>query len=147
MAAASPDHPQAIAEALRVLDRGIQKKQVSKADKVDRLHKQAADRSADDAKTVGQLDAEARAGKNGEVDVRLGYRYYSMGQFDKAVEALQRGLGPERLARVKRPDDANMLLGICDLKLKKKAEAEKAFTAAKADARMASAAKLWLNAI
>jgi tetratricopeptide (TPR) repeat protein len=135
------------AEAQRVLEKGIQKKQVKNADKVERLLKQAKERAAEDAKNIGQLDAESRAGKNGETDVRLGYRYYSMGQFDKAVEALQRGLGSERLARVKRPDDANMILGICYAKLKKKPEAEKAFTAAKADARMASAAKLWLNAI
>jgi tetratricopeptide (TPR) repeat protein len=135
------------AEAQRVLEKGIQKKQVKNADKVERLLKQAKERAAEDAKNIGQMDAEARAGKNGEADVRLGYRYYSMGQFDKAVEALQRGLGPERMARVKRPDDANMVLGISYIKLKKKPEADKAFNAAKADARMATAAKVWLNAI
>ena len=134
------------AEAQRVLDKGIQKKQVKNADKVERLLKQAKDRAVEDAKTIGQLDAEARAGKNGESDVRLGYRYYSMGQFDKAVEALQRGLGPERVARVKRPDDASMILGISFTKLKKKPEADKAFNFAKADPRMATAAKIWLNA-
>jgi tetratricopeptide (TPR) repeat protein len=134
------------AEAQRVIEKGIQKKQVKAADKVERLLKQAKERAAEDAKTVGQLDAEARAGKNGEADVRLGYRYYSMGQFDKAVEALQRGLGPERVARVKRSDDAGMILGIAFLKLKKKPEADKWFNFAKADARMAPAAKLWLNA-
>jgi tetratricopeptide (TPR) repeat protein len=133
------------AEAQRVLERGIQKKVVKNADKVERLLKQAKDRATEDAKTVGQLDAEARAGKNGESDVRLGYRYYSMGQFDKAAEALNRGLSAERLARVKRPDDANMMLGIVYKKLKKGAEADKAFNVAKADARMAPAAKLWLS--
>jgi len=136
----------ATAEAQRVLEKGIQKKQVKNADKVERLLKQAKDRAVEDAKTIGQLDAEARAGKNGESDVRLGYRYYSMGQFDKAVEALQRGLGPERVARVKRPDDASMILGISFTKLKKKPEADKAFNFAKADPRMATAAKIWLNA-
>jgi len=134
------------AEAQRVLEKGIQKKQVKNADKVERLLKQAKDRATEDAKTIGQADAEARAGKNGESDVRLGYRYYSMNQFDKAAEAIQRGLGPERIARVKRPDDANMMLGIVFKKLKKNAEAEKAFNVAKADPRMAAAAKLWLNA-
>jgi hypothetical protein len=135
------------AEAQRVLERGIGKKQVKAEGKAAQLLKQAKDRAVEDAKTVGQADAEARAGKNGETDIRLGYRYYSMGQFDKAAEALQRGLGPDRIARVKRPDDANMLLGICQLKLKKKAEAEKAFNVAKADPRMAPAAKIWLNAL
>jgi hypothetical protein len=134
------------AEAQRVLERGIQKKQVKNADKAERLLKQAKDRAAEDVKTVAQADAEARAGKNGESDVRLGYRYYSMNQFEKAAEALQRGLSAERVARVKRPDDANMILGITLLKLKKKAEAEKAFNAAKADPRMAAAAKMWLGA-
>ncbi len=135
------------AEAQRVLEKGISKKQVKNADKVERLLKQAKDRAVEDAKNIGQADAEARAGKNGETDVRLGFRYFSMGQFDKAVEALQRGLSPERIARVKRPDDANMLLGICYLKLKKKPDAEKAFNTAKADARMAPAAKMWLNGL
>ena len=134
------------AEAQRVLDKGIQKKQVKNADKVERLLKQAKERAAEDAKNVGQLDAGARAGKNGEADVRLGYKYYSMNQYDKAVEALQRGLGPERVARVKRPDDASMILGITFLKLKKKPDADKAFNFAKADPRMAVAARVWLNA-
>ncbi len=133
------------AEAQRVLEKGIAKKQVKNADKAERLLAQAKDRAAQDAKTVGQADAEARAGKNGESDVRLGYRYYSMGQYDKAAEALQRGLSAERVARVKRPDDANMILGITLLKLKKKPDADKAFTAAKGDPRMAAAAKMWLG--
>ena len=37
------------------------------------------------------------------------------------------------------------LLGIALLEVKKKAEADKAFTAAKADPRMAKAASLWLS--
>jgi hypothetical protein len=38
-----------------------------------------------------------------------------------------------------------MILGICYLKLNKKAEADKAFNFAKADPRMAQAAKMWLG--
>ncbi len=134
------------AEAQHVLEDGIKKNQVKNADKVERLLKQAKERAAEDAKNIGQMDAESRAGKNGETDVRLGYHYYSMGKYDKAVEAIARGLGPERVARVKRPDDASMILGIAYLKLNKKADADKAFNFAKADPRMAPAAKLWLNA-
>ena len=69
-----------------------------------------------------------------------------MKQYDKAVEALSRGLSADRVARVKRPDDANMVLGMAYTQLKKTAEAAKAFNAAKADPRMAVAAKLWLGA-
>ncbi len=134
------------AEAQRVLERGISKKVIKTMDRANRLLDQAKARAVDDAKTAPQLDAEARAGKNGDTDVKLGLRYYSMKQYDKAAEALSRGLSADRVARVKRPDDANLVLGIVYTQLKKSAEAAKAFGAAKADPRMAVAAKLWLGA-
>jgi tetratricopeptide (TPR) repeat protein len=133
------------AEAQRVLEKGMAKKVIKNLEKAQRLLQQAKDRAAEDAKTVGQLDAEAHAGKNGDTDVRLGLRYFSMKQYDKAADSIVRGLSAERVARVKRPDDANMVLGMSYLKLNKKAEAEKAFNAAKADARMTPAAKMWLG--
>jgi tetratricopeptide (TPR) repeat protein len=134
------------AEAERVLEKGIARKVVKNADKAARLLVQAKTRAAEDKKTIGQLDAEARAGKNGESDVKVGERYLGVGEYDKAVEAIQRGLQPDRAARVKRPDAANMVLGIAALKAKHKDVADKAFTAAKADPRMAGVAKLWLGA-
>jgi tetratricopeptide (TPR) repeat protein len=134
------------AEAQRVLEKGIAKKIIKTMDRANRLLDQAKSRSADDAKTIVQLDAEARAGKNGDTDFKVGLRYYSMKQYDKSAEALSRALSADRVARVKRPDDANMVLGMAYTQLKKTAEAAKAFNAAKADPRMAVAAKLWLGA-
>jgi len=134
------------AEAQRVLEKGIAKKAVKAADKAARLLNEAKDTAVKDKTTIAQADAEAKAGKNGDTDVKLGLRYFSMGTFDKAAEALARGLAADRVARVKRPDDANMVLGQALLKIKKKADAEKAFNAAKADARMTSVAKVWLSA-
>ena len=134
------------AEAQRVLERGISRKAVKNADKNARLLAQAKSRATEDKKTVAQLDAEARAGKNGESDVKVGFRYFGNGDYEKAAEAISRGLEPERVAKVKRVDDANMVLGMAQLKLKKKPEAEKAFKAAKNDARMGAVATLWLNA-
>ncbi len=133
------------AEAQHVLEKAFSKKAIGAKgkDKAESLMKQAKDRAAEDAKTVTQLDAESKAGKNGETDVKLGLRYYSMGQYDKAAEALTRGLSADHVAKVRRPDEANLVLGICLTKLKKKAEADKAFAAAKADPRMAVAAKMW----
>ena len=135
------------AEAQRVLEKGIAKKAVKNTDKAARLLNEAKDTAVKDKAAIAQADAEARAGKNGDSDVKLGMRYFGMFQYDKASEALARGLSTDRVARVKRPDDANMVLGMSLVKLKKKADAEKAFNAAKSDARMASVAKLWLSAI
>lgn len=135
------------AEAQRILEKGISKKAIKASDKkAAGFLEQAKTRAIEDKKSAEQLDAEARAGKNGETDVKIGYRYFSFGQYDKAVEAIQRGLQPDRAARLKRPDDANMVLGIALLKLKKPAEAAKAFNAAKADAKMAGVARIWLTA-
>jgi len=134
------------AEAQRVLEKGIQKKLVKNEGKAKQLLEQAKTKGAEDKTTIAQTDAEARAGKNGETDVRLAYRYFGMAQYDKAVEAIQRGQQPDHAARIKRPDDANMVLGIALLKLKKNADAAKAFTAAKGDPKMAPVARIWLNA-
>ncbi len=133
------------AEAQHVLEKAFAKKVIGakSKDKAEGLLKQAKDRAADDAKSLPQLDAESKAGKNGETDVKLGLRYFSMGQYDKAVEALTRGLSADHVAKVRRPDEANLVLGISYTKLHKKAEADKAFAAAKADPRMAVAAKMW----
>lgn len=139
----------AAAEAQRVLEKGIQKKVVKSAgatEKNGRLLEQAKATAAADKKTIDQADAEAKAGKNGDADVKLGQRYFAMQQYYKAAEALARGLQPERAARVKRPDEANMLLGMALLKVKKNADAVKAFTAAKADPKMTGVARIWLNA-
>jgi tetratricopeptide (TPR) repeat protein len=79
--------------------------------------------------------------------VKVGLAYLGLGDYAKAVEAIERGLQPDRVAKVKRVDDANMMLGIAYLKLGKKDEATKAFEAAKPDPRMARAATIWLGAM
>ena len=132
-------------EALRILEKGIAKKTLKAADKVARLLDQAKSRSADDAKRVDQLDKEARAGKNGETDLKVGYIYFGMGQYDKAAEAIARALQPDHVAKVKRVDDANMMLGVAYTHGHKKAEADKAFAAAKAAPQMAAIAKIWTS--
>ena len=137
-------------EAQRALDRGLAKGVLKKGDpasKAARLMDSTKRIAADDKTKVAQLDKEARAGKNGESDVVLGAQYYGSGEYAKAAEALLRGLQADHVAKIKRVDDANMLLGIAQWKLKKRAEAEKAFALAKADARMAKAATLWAGSL
>lgn len=138
------------AEALKVIETGISKgavKLMTPNDRNSKMLAQAKQQTAEDKKLIAQLDKEARGGKNGEADVKVGLAYLGLGDYDKAVEAIQRGLSPDRVAKVKRLDDANMTLGIAYLKLGKKDEASKAFTAAKADPRMAKAAAVWLTMI
>ena len=137
-------------EAQRALDRGTAKGVLKKGDpssKVARLIDSTKRIAAEDKVKIVQLDKEARAGKNGESDVVLGAQYYGLGEYAKAAEALQRGLQADRVAKIKRVDDANMLLGIVQWRLKKRADADKAFALAKADPRMAKAASLWAGSV
>ena len=120
---------------------------IAASDRNSRLLAHAKQQAAEDRKGIAQFDKEARAGSNGEADVKLGLVYLGFGDPAKAVEAIQRGLTPERVAKVKRLDDARMMLGIAFARLGKKDEATQAFTAAKADPRMAKVAAVYLAAL
>lgn len=135
-------------EALKALEKGVAKKLIKTDDpnnRTVRLLNSTKTMAGDEKTKLDQLDKEARAGKNGESDAAVAIAYYGLGDLSKAIEAAQRALQPDRVARVKRVDDLNMLLGIALQKAKKPGDAEKAFTAAKADPRMVTAASLWLG--
>jgi hypothetical protein len=133
------------AEAQQVYEAAGAKGLVTKGERSERIRTQSKQLAADDRKMIAGLDKEAKAGRNGEADVKVGLGYLGLGDNQKALDALQRGLSPERIAKVKRVDDANMMLGIVQLRLGNKAEAARAFEEAKKDPRMAKAADLWLK--
>ena len=137
-------------EALTVLNRGIQQqavKLIAASDRPSRLLAQAKQQAAEDKKQVAALDKEAQAGKSGEADVKVGLVYLGLGDNQKAVDSITRGLTPERVAKVKRVDDANMMLGIANARLGNKDAAVAAFKIAQADPRMAKAATIWIDSL
>lgn len=88
-----------------------------------------------------KFEAEAKAAKGGEGDVRLGQALLSYDQAEKAVEAIQRGIGKGSLRNA---DEAQILLGIALLRLDRKADAAMAFAGVKgSEARVATLARLW----
>ena len=62
-------------------------------DRANRLLAEAKQAVTLDKSTLDKQDASARAKPTGEADVKLGAAYLSYGQNDKAIEALQRGIG------------------------------------------------------
>jgi tetratricopeptide (TPR) repeat protein len=94
-----------------------------------------------DKSTLDKQDASARAKPTGEADVKLGAAYLSYGMNEKAIEALQRGIGK---GSVKNPDEAGMLLGIANLRIGNKEEALKAFQTVSKNPIMVRIAKLWV---
>ncbi len=98
-----------------------------------RILNAAKTRADADRKGLAQLDAEAQKSKSGEADVKLGEVYYGFGDYQNAVKALQRGLAK---GQVKRPDEANVYLGLAESALKNTTDAKKAFAALKGSSNL-----------
>ncbi|GIK34033.1 MAG: hypothetical protein AMXMBFR45_19350 [Gammaproteobacteria bacterium] len=132
-------------EAKSALEAGYSAKVVDPADKAasDRYKRRFDDAkaaAAKDLQSLPQFEKDAQKGTNGQADVALGMAYSSFGQYEKAAAALSRGLAK---GGVRDPDQAQIMLGIADLKLGKKADAAKAFGQVTADPQMADLARLW----
>ena len=131
-------------EAQAMIEKGMQKGVFTGArekDHATRILGEAKTAVTLDKSTLDKQDAAARAKPTGESDVKLGAAYLSYGQNDKAVEALQRGIGK---GGVKNQDEAGLLLGIAYLRMNNKAEATKAFQSVNKDPVLTRLAKLWL---
>jgi tetratricopeptide (TPR) repeat protein len=132
-------------EAERVMQAGYQTgvfttNDKAKADRYTRLSNSVKAKAASDKAGLAAVEKEAQKSGSGQAQVALGLAYASFEQFDKAAEAIARGI---QAGGLKDPDQAVMSLGYANLKLGKKAEALKAFEQIKADSKLAEVAHLW----
>jgi tetratricopeptide (TPR) repeat protein len=75
-------------------------------------------------KNPPQLNTDDTKGKLADRFVRIGELYYGFGEYQHAINAIQRGL---EIGRVSHLDDAYVYLGLSELAIKNNAEACKAF--------------------
>ena len=130
-------------EAQTALEAGFARKAFTEKRDVDRntrLLATAKERAAADRAGLAKADKEAAAGKSADADLRVGQAYMSYGQYPAAVAAIQRGIGKGNASD---PAEAQMVLGIAQLKAGNRSEATKAFRAVKGDADIQRVAKLW----
>jgi tetratricopeptide (TPR) repeat protein len=106
-----------------------------------RLLTKAKATAATDKAALATKEAAAKSAATGDDLVQVGAAYLGYGDNTKAVELLKAGIAKGKLTN---PDEAGILLGIANLRVNNKAEAEKAFRTVKADPTMARIAKLWL---
>jgi hypothetical protein len=131
-------------EAQMVLEAGERKgvfKTANEKARNARLLETAKKAAVLDKSTLDSQDARAKAKATGDSDIKLGAAYLSYNQPDKAIEALNRGIGK---GGVKDGDEAAILLGIAYLRINNKEEAAKSFRNVKNDPMMTRIAKLWL---
>jgi cytochrome c-type biogenesis protein CcmH/NrfG len=106
-------------------------------DRYQHLLEGAKQRAASDQQSLGKSDPP-----DGNGLVQLGAAYMSYGQFDKAASTINRGI---QKGGLKSADEANLLLGIAELRSKNNTEAQRAFdkVAASSNPNYARLGKLW----
>jgi tetratricopeptide (TPR) repeat protein len=129
-------------EAQSVLEKGVQKSVFTGAatDRAKKMLESAKTQAATDQAGLDKVAKDAAASQVGSRDVGVGLAYLSYKQYDKAVDALQRGLGK---SGVKDPNEARLLLGMAQLASGKKDDANTTFKAVKGDPQLERLANLW----
>ena len=130
-------------EAQRVLEKGFAKGVFTEQrvkDRNQRLLESAKKAAATDQASLPKIEREAESAPNGAKFVGLGVAYFGYGQYDKAADALTKGLSK---GDVKNEAQARLLLGIAQLKAGHKEDAVKSFHAVKGDPALERLASLW----
>jgi tetratricopeptide (TPR) repeat protein len=130
-------------EAKKLLDEGFASGLLGKsadAERQKRLLALATQRATDAPAALTAAEAEAEAAKDGNDLVRIGFAWTSLGQVDKGIALMQKGIAKGGL---KRKDDANLHLGIAYLRAGQKAKATQAFKSVTGTDGTADLARLW----
>jgi tetratricopeptide (TPR) repeat protein len=89
-----------------------------------RLLQSLATRAEADRRRLPQLEAQASAATSGDPSIFLGELYYGFGDYEKAIESLNKGLAK---GNVRHLDDAYVYLGLSERAVGDVDEARKAF--------------------
>lgn len=131
-------------EAQAILNRGFEKKvfpDKRTQDKNNRLLERAKSASAELQSKMPEKLKEAEAAPNGDGYVSAGYGYMGFGQYDKAIEALNKGLAKGGLKD--NGAEARLLLGVAQFKSGHRDEAMKSFRAVKGSPVLERIGNLW----
>ena len=109
-------------------------------DRAQRLTDSAKARATADRAAMPKNEKVADGLPSGDLLVQLGAAYLGFGEPDKAEALINRGIAKGNL---KYADEASLLLGITELRLKHNEDARKAFGKVPADSKFGRLAKLW----
>ena len=112
----------------------------AEADRQKRLRDLATKQEAEAQAGLEKDLAEAQAAKDGNALVKLGYAYVTMGQADKGIDLIEKGIAKGGL---KRPDDAKLRLGMAQLQGGKKAKGLQTLRSVQGNDGAADIAHLW----
>lgn len=130
-------------EAQSMLELALSKKIISEqrdVDRTNRLLATAKTQAATDRATLAKQEKDAGAAKTGDAEVRLGQAYLSYGMNAQGLAAIQRGLAKGGL---KNAAEAQLALGIAQMRAGNKGDAIKAFRATSGDPTLSRVGSLW----
>ncbi|CAD5374621.1 conserved exported hypothetical protein [Rubrivivax sp. A210] len=132
------------AEARSIADQGFKAGALgtgAEAGRHQRLRELAVKQEAESKAALAAQTSEAEGFKEGDGLVKVGYAHVSLGQVDKGIELIQKGIAKGNL---KRPEDAKLRLGMAQLQsAKSKAAALQTLRSVKGNDGAADIARLW----
>jgi tetratricopeptide (TPR) repeat protein len=132
------------AEAKKIIDEGYAAGVLgtgAEAERQKRLLALATQRTADAPRDLAA--AEAENAKDANALVRIGMAYVGLGQFDKGIALMQKGIA---MPGLKNPDDARLQLGIAYLRAGNKPKAIETLRTVKGTDGAADLARMWQRA-
>lgn len=132
------------AEARRVADQGIKAGVLGtgpEAARHQRLRELAVKQEGEAKASLANQLTEAETFKEGDGLVKIGYAYVSLGEVDKGIDLIQKGIAKGNL---KRPEDAKLRLGMAQLQSPKtKSAGVQTLRSIKGTDGVAEIARLW----
>ena len=131
------------AEALTVIDRGLSLSLLGNGKDAaahTALRERASKAAEKDSADLGRAEASAKAAREGDALVNVGYAYVSAGQATKGITLMDQGVAKGNL---KRADEARLRLGQALWQAGRKDDAGKAFAAVQGSDGSAALARVW----
>jgi len=125
-----------------ILDSGMKDKIVEKTDRNYKLLGNAWTLAKEDKKAIPAFESAAKLSDTGDIYASLAQSYLNIEDWNKAADSVNKAFNKGKL---KRPDTANVVLGMALFNLKKYDDAIKAFEVAKKDKRSEKIARQWLR--
>ncbi len=132
-------------EAEQTMQKGMSSGVLKSDDKTEqgrytRLLDASTKQASSDRASLPQQAKDAEKATQGQASVGLGQAYLSYGMYDEAIAALQAGI---KKGGITDADEAQVSLGIAQIKKGQKEQARQSFKAVKADSKWADLAALW----
>jgi tetratricopeptide (TPR) repeat protein len=128
----------------RMIEKGMEAGVIERNERNYRLLAQAWMQAQDDRRSIPPLREAAQRSKDGQLHLQLAQSHLNLYEYNECIEAARTAISRGGL---RRPGQANIVLGTCLLELERFDQAREAFRAARSDSSSRSSADRWIDFI